>query len=285
MNTTIATILGMNLLVAFLLVAVLPASQSYAEEPLINEMCPVTPSEKVDPEIFTEYEGQHVYFCCQRCRRQFEASPEKFVANLTHASADAHARTHGEHDAGHSEGTDEGPPQASVPAPAAHGSGDSHQHDHSTDHASEETPGFVGRLLAWLGRFHPVIIHFPIALLIAAALAEGVHAVKDWPRLRTGVYFMVYLGAASAIFAAALGWLNAAYGSQPESMAQTLSLHRWLGTATAVWAVALAWHAWGLDYGGSNRAFRINLMIAAILVSATGHFGGTLVFGEGYFAW
>ena len=285
MKTSVTTILGMTFLLAFLLANVLPANPANADEPLANAMCPVTPSEKVDPVIFTEYEGQRVYFCCQRCRRQFEASPEKYVANLTPSAVDAHDHTHGEHGTGHSEVADNETPQGEIHAPAGHGPSDSHQHDHSTDHAFEENPGFVGRLLAWLGRFHPVIIHFPIALLIAAALAEGLHAVKHSPGLRTAVYLMVYLGAASAIFAAFLGWLNAAYGSQPESMAQTLALHRWLGTATAVWSVALAWHAWGLEYGGSDRAFRINLTIAAILVCATGHFGGTLVFGEGYFAW
>src|SRR5262249_818471 len=31
---------------------------------------------------------------------------------------------------------------------------------------------FIGKLIPWLGRFHPAAVHFPVALLTAAALPE-----------------------------------------------------------------------------------------------------------------
>ena len=34
------------------------------------------------------------------------------------------------------------------------------------------TKGFFAKLIRWLGRFHPPAVHFPIALLTAAAVAE-----------------------------------------------------------------------------------------------------------------
>ena len=34
--------------------------------------------------------------------------------------------------------------------------------------------------MALLGRLHPLLIHFPIALVIAAALAEGAATIAGW---------------------------------------------------------------------------------------------------------
>ena len=286
-SPAITTTCLLPLLLASVVVMAFPTQPAFAETTPGNSVCPVTPSETIDPDIFTDYEGRPVYFCCQRCRRQFEANPTEFVENLPplDADADEHGHTHPEHRDVRNEASAAFTPDA----PSAFADGrngvDAHTHDHAADHGPVKDRGFVGRSLSWLGRLHPLTVHFPIALLMAAALAEGIHAIKHWPRLRLGIYFMIYLGAASAVAAAVLGWLNAAYGTQPESMATTLSLHRWLGVATTVWSVVLAWQAWGMDYGGSRRAFRVNLAIAVILVGATGHFGGTLVFGEGYFAW
>ncbi len=275
------------LLLLSLVAVALPPGYALAEVDPGNLMCPVTPSETVDREIYTDFEGRRVYFCCQRCRRQFEANPAEFTGNLPSAtsSIDEHGHVHDDHGREVDEVSAANQSDTPLSAGGEPPGGGAHTHDHATDHAPATDRGFVGRSLSWIGRLHPLIVHFPIALLVAAALAEGIHAIKGWPRLHTGVYFMIYIGAASAVAAAVVGWLNAAYGTQPESMATTLSVHRWLGVATAVWSVALAWHAWGMDYGGSCRAFRINLAIAVILVGATGHFGGTLVFGEGYFTW
>jgi YHS domain-containing protein len=45
-------------------------------------MCPVMDGMKINPDVFTEYKGVKVYFCCNDCKAKFEADPEKYVANL-----------------------------------------------------------------------------------------------------------------------------------------------------------------------------------------------------------
>jgi len=43
--------------------------------------CPVIKG-PINKEIFTEYKGKKVYFCCQGCKEEFEKNPEKYVSKL-----------------------------------------------------------------------------------------------------------------------------------------------------------------------------------------------------------
>jgi uncharacterized membrane protein len=128
-----------------------------------------------------------------------------------------------------------------------------------------------------------VIVHFPIALLIAAAAGEVWSA---WNRRSTpapAVHFCVLLGTAGALAAAALGWMLAT-NAAGDGLATTLGLHRWLGTATAGWAVPTAVLSVRDERRGArSRWFRVALLFAAVLVGGTGHFGGILVFGKDFF--
>jgi YHS domain-containing protein len=47
-----------------------------------NEYCPVTTSEKADPNIFPDYQGKRIHFCCNKCKRDFMANPEQYMDNL-----------------------------------------------------------------------------------------------------------------------------------------------------------------------------------------------------------
>ena len=43
--------------------------------------CPVMGG-AINKEIFVEYKGKKVYFCCPGCEEQFEKEPEKYIAKL-----------------------------------------------------------------------------------------------------------------------------------------------------------------------------------------------------------
>jgi hypothetical protein len=47
-----------------------------------NVICPVMPDMNADPDIFTDYEGKRVYFCCLSCRAAFRRNPEKYLPLL-----------------------------------------------------------------------------------------------------------------------------------------------------------------------------------------------------------
>jgi len=36
----------------------------------------------INKDIFTEYKGKKVYFCCPGCKEKFEANPQDYVAKL-----------------------------------------------------------------------------------------------------------------------------------------------------------------------------------------------------------
>lgn len=44
-------------------------------------ICPVMGG-KINKEIFTEYQGKKVYFCCPACKPEFEKNPEKYISKL-----------------------------------------------------------------------------------------------------------------------------------------------------------------------------------------------------------
>jgi YHS domain-containing protein len=44
-------------------------------------MCPVMVM-AIDKNIFTEYQGKKVYFCCPGCKGKFEKEPEKYLDKL-----------------------------------------------------------------------------------------------------------------------------------------------------------------------------------------------------------
>jgi uncharacterized membrane protein len=130
-----------------------------------------------------------------------------------------------------------------------------------------------------IGRLHPLLVHFPIALILVAALAEVIALATGTRIWRTTAVANVRVGAVFAVGAAVAGWrLAAAPGIEATS---SLDWHRWLGTIAAV-AVSAAALATVGDDGRSPFArwlYRITLFWAAVLVGITGHLGAVLVWG------
>jgi len=44
-------------------------------------VCPVMAG-PVNKDIFTEYKGKKIYFCCAACKTRFEEAPEKYLTKL-----------------------------------------------------------------------------------------------------------------------------------------------------------------------------------------------------------
>jgi uncharacterized membrane protein/mono/diheme cytochrome c family protein len=148
----------------------------------------------------------------------------------------------------------------------------------SASSSSSQMPSILCRV----GPFHVVAVHFPIALLIAAALAEFGSLFRAGRTPLSAVRFCVWLGASSAAITALLGWIHAANGNGSHE-SQILSLHRWIGTSAAAWAVGtIVLSEWDQRHGTRSLWFRIWLFLGAVLVATAGYFGGTLVHGESF---
>jgi uncharacterized membrane protein len=144
------------------------------------------------------------------------------------------------------------------------------------------------RAIRWIGRFHPVSTHFPVALMYVAVLAE---AFAWWTRreswLQT-VRFLVVLGALGAMATASLGWINASFTSYVGSSVAILKWHRWLGTLTAIWTVVcavLVVIAECREGSAERQRFRGALLIGAALVGVTGFLGSALIYGLDHYSW
>ena len=45
-------------------------------------LCPIMDGNKINKDIFVEYQGKKVYFCCAGCEKVFKEDPEKYIAKL-----------------------------------------------------------------------------------------------------------------------------------------------------------------------------------------------------------
>ena len=166
----------------------------------------------------------------------------------------------------------------------------------SNEHKSAAAPPrptrpFFTRLILWLGKFHPLAAHTPIAVLMAAAIAEMLFLKYRSPALTSAARFCMVLGAMGAILTAALGWAMATGYSGAER--EALENHRWAGTAAAILCIPIAllgeWgarraHRDGRDWHGPSRwLFRVSVFFVAGLVGFAAHIGGIIVWGADMF--
>ena len=147
---------------------------------------------------------------------------------------------------------------------------------------------FWQRAVRWLGQFHPVTTHFPVALMMVAVLAEALAWWTRRPSWLETVRFLVVTAALGAVAAGALGWMNAYFSSYNKAPGALLWWHRWLGTGTSVWALICA----GIilvhkcEEGSKERQqFRGALLLGAALVSISGFLGSALIYGLDHYAW
>ncbi len=141
-------------------------------------------------------------------------------------------------------------------------------------------------MIRWLGKFHPPLVHFPIALLTAAAVAELLRLATGKPAFDAISRFCVWFGTLTAVVAGILGWFLGGFRFTDASW--VMMVHRWVGTLTVAFAVLvlvlseLSRHP---TRGRTQVWFRVILFVAAALVSVTGFFGGAVVFGINYHDW
>ncbi len=137
------------------------------------------------------------------------------------------------------------------------------------------------------GRLHPLVIHFPVALLVLAAGIELARVWFDRSELRRLVPLLLTLGAVGAFVASITGWVFAHdYHPQP-SLRWMLEWHRWLGIATAALAAIAAWAStrWADTPDPAGRCLRrAAVWLTTVLLGVAAHLGALMVWGEDYFS-
>lgn len=132
--------------------------------------------------------------------------------------------------------------------------------------------------------FHPMLVHFPIALLFASVLFDVASTALTRDSLREAAQWLLGLGLLGGIGAAIAGGQAegaAEKAGVPEALIET---HETLAYMTLGIMAVLVLYRLLLRNRFSTRALVAYFMVAAVglvAVSATGHTGGNLVYEHG----
>jgi uncharacterized membrane protein/mono/diheme cytochrome c family protein len=125
-----------------------------------------------------------------------------------------------------------------------------------------------------IGRFHPVLVHLPIGILILAVAFYYMGFSGRFKYVQAAVGISLLLGALAAIAACITGWLLASGGDYNEA---TVSQHQWMGIAVA--AIALLTY---YLHQKNTTIVKWLMPLIGVLITVTGHWGGSLTHGDGY---
>src|SRR5205085_1634036 len=86
-------------------------------------------------------------------------------------------------------------------------------------------------LWKFLGRLHPMVVHFPLGLILFAAILELFTVGRFNSKLRPGITICLVTGVITSLISASFGWLLA---TGEDYSGNTLEIHEWTGIATGV---------------------------------------------------
>lgn len=131
---------------------------------------------------------------------------------------------------------------------------------------------------------HPMIVHFPIALLITSVLFELLGRALHTNALREGALWLLALGLGSGVVAYLTGELAeeaAENAGIPEVLIET---HETLALVTLIiFGILLVWR-FMFRKDLTDQALGVYFLVAVFglgTLAATGHFGGDLVYNHG----
>lgn len=154
----------------------------------------------------------------------------------------------------------------------------------ATQHDERPTT-FVGRLLRWLGGWHPAAVHFPIGLFLTVAFLEAIALVRRKPIYTVSNKLLLAIATLSAFVAAPLGWVNAGLPAADDETA--LTLHRWIGTALP-FLMLIVWrlkpNAEAAAAGRNGPLYAIALSVVAAVILAQAYLGAEVTHGAGHMA-
>ena len=125
----------------------------------------------------------------------------------------------------------------------------------------------------FLGRFHPVLVHMPVGILMLAAIFIWLAKRERFESLRSAISISLFLGMLSAIASCVTGFLLSKTDSYEETL---LFKHQWFAIATALIAFVLYYlHL-------KNRETKWVAAVMVLLVMITGHLGGSITHGSDF---
>ena len=134
----------------------------------------------------------------------------------------------------------------------------------------------MNALIELLGNFHPLFLHLPIGILMYAYLHLGFDLWIKKKEQPVNINFALGIGSLSAILSATTGYFLSLNGEYEGSL---LDWHKWLGIGVAVGSVILYFLYDNEDLKKNFFGIFTGFMI---LLTITGHYGGSITHGEGF---
>lgn len=134
-----------------------------------------------------------------------------------------------------------------------------------------------------VGRSHPLLLHFPIVLLVLAWILVCFGRRLEMPDTATRrlVGALLLLGGWSAAITTVAGLLLSREGDYAGS---GFLWHKWTGVALCFLSTALLWYHRSMKRDGTGypRFFPVGMSVALAVLLVAGHFGAGLTHGEDY---
>ena len=130
-------------------------------------------------------------------------------------------------------------------------------------------------LFLFLGRFHPVLVHLPVAFIILLGLLELRPLVSRFGHIEPFQRLVLWLAVPASVLSVLCGWLLSQSGGYDERL---VFWHKWTGLAVAVMCLA----ALGLHRAAQSKAYRFLILGLITLMFFASHNGGSLTHGSDY---
>ncbi|HEU0063730.1 MAG TPA: c-type cytochrome domain-containing protein, partial [Flavisolibacter sp.] len=128
----------------------------------------------------------------------------------------------------------------------------------------------------FIGRFHPVIVHLPIGILLTGLMLQWVASREKYKISTEAIKIVLLVGMLTAVISCITGYLLSLDGDYDDKLVR---LHMWMGFAVAAGSIFLCLK---LIRRKSGITYKVASFFLLILIIITGHLGGTLTHGSNY---
>ncbi len=140
-------------------------------------------------------------------------------------------------------------------------------------------PGIAG-----MDNIHPMLVHFPIAFLLAFFVVDLLGTWAKKQQWRTIASFLLYFGTVAAAFTVAAGFIAADSVAHGDNVHAIMERHEHFGVSVLTLAAILsAWRlkSGGVIQGGANSFFLILAALLCGLMMLGADLGGLMVYHYG----
>lgn len=140
----------------------------------------------------------------------------------------------------------------------------------------------MDHLFEFLGRLHPVLVHFPVVLLLAGAVFEAIRLRSSKPIWGDLAFWAFIFGTASALLTSGAGWILEDHSRHAPEEAELIEVHSSFAIAVLVAGTlaCLAEYFWrNSEHTPRVWARRGIAWLTAALLVVAAHLGAQAVWG------